>query len=89
MHFALSQAGVMTKNSPITITEKILAAHSGKKLVSPGEILNVRIDLTLGNDITAPLAIQAFQEIGHLWLRRADSKQTRISSINRSPSRIL
>ena len=48
----------------MTITEKILAVHSGRKQVSPGEILNVRIDLTLGNDITAPLAIQAFEEIG-------------------------
>jgi 3-isopropylmalate/(R)-2-methylmalate dehydratase large subunit len=48
----------------MTITEKILAAHSGKKRVSPGELLNVRIDLALGNDITAPLAIKAFKEIG-------------------------
>jgi len=48
----------------MAITEKILAAHGGKRQVSPGEILNVRIDLTLGNDITAPLAIQAFKEIG-------------------------
>src|SRR5512137_3203051 len=54
----------MTKNSPMTITEKILAAHTGKKQVSPGELLDVRIDLALGNDITAPLAIKAFQEIG-------------------------
>ena len=52
-----------TKN-PMTITEKILAAHSGKKTVSPGEIINARIDLALGNDITAPLAIEAFKEIG-------------------------
>jgi 3-isopropylmalate/(R)-2-methylmalate dehydratase large subunit len=54
----------MTKLSPMTITEKILAAHAGKKHVSTGELLDVRIDLALGNDITAPLAIQAFKEIG-------------------------
>ena len=48
----------------MTITEKILAAHAGKKRVSPGELLNVRINLALGNDITAPLAIKAFKEIG-------------------------
>jgi len=48
----------------MTITEKILAAHAGKKSVSPGELLNIRIDLALGNDITAPLAIQAFKKIG-------------------------
>src|SRR5512137_935484 len=54
----------MKTNHPMTITEKILAAHGGKKRVVPGELLNVRIDLALGNDITAPLAIKAFQEIG-------------------------
>ena len=54
----------MKKTAPMTITEKILAAHAGKKHVSPGEILDVRIDLAMGNDITAPLAIQAFEEIG-------------------------
>jgi 3-isopropylmalate/(R)-2-methylmalate dehydratase large subunit len=54
----------MKKNALMTITEKILAAHAGKKSVSPGELLNVRIDLALGNDITAPLAIKAFKEIG-------------------------
>ena len=48
----------------MTITEKILAAHAGKKQVFPGELLDVRIDLALGNDITAPLAIKAFKEIG-------------------------
>jgi len=54
----------MTKTPPMTITEKILAVHADKKQVSPGELLNVRIDLALGNDITAPLAIQAFEEMG-------------------------
>ncbi len=54
----------MKMKHPMTITEKILAAHSGKKRVSPGDLLNVRIDLALGNDITAPLAIKAFKEIG-------------------------
>ena len=48
----------------MTITEKILAAHAGKKQVFPGELIDARIDLALGNDITAPLAIQAFKEIG-------------------------
>ncbi|OGP76339.1 MAG: 3-isopropylmalate dehydratase large subunit [Deltaproteobacteria bacterium RBG_16_49_23] len=48
----------------MTITEKILAAHINKKAVSAGELIDVRIDLALANDITAPLAIQAFNEIG-------------------------
>lgn len=48
----------------MTITEKILAFHAGKKQVLPGELIDVRVDLTLANDITAPLAIEAFKEIG-------------------------
>ncbi len=49
---------------PMTLTEKLLASHSRRKWVSPGEILDVRVDLVLANDITAPLAIEAFREIG-------------------------
>lgn len=46
----------------MTITEKILAVHSGKKKVSPGEFIQARVDLALGNDITAPLAIEEFKK---------------------------
>ena len=45
----------------MTITEKILAAHCGKKEVVPGELINARLDLVLGNDITAPIAIKQFR----------------------------
>jgi len=48
----------------LTLTEKILAVHSDKKKVSPGEFINVRVDLILANDITAPIAIREFQRIG-------------------------
>ncbi|MCX6009889.1 MAG: 3-isopropylmalate dehydratase large subunit [Chloroflexi bacterium] len=48
----------------MTLAEKILAAHSGKGKVSPGEFINVRVDLVLANDITAPLAIKEFQRLG-------------------------
>ncbi len=48
----------------MTITEKILAAAAGKKAVRPGELVNAKVDLVLGNDITAPLAIQEFEKIG-------------------------
>jgi len=48
----------------LTLAEKILAAHTGKKGVSPGELVNVRVDLILANDITAPIAIREFQRIG-------------------------
>ena len=50
----------------MTITEKILAAHAGKKKVSPGELINAKVDLILANDITAPIAISEFKRIGAL-----------------------
>ncbi|MBM4147024.1 MAG: 3-isopropylmalate dehydratase large subunit [Nitrospira sp.] len=48
----------------MTITEKILAAHSGRKKVSPGELINAKVDLVLANDITAPISISEFRKIG-------------------------
>ncbi len=48
----------------MTITEKILAAHSGREEVSPGELINAKVDLILANDITAPIAISEFKKIG-------------------------
>lgn len=48
----------------MTLVEKILAAHAGKKQVSPGDFINVRVDLVLANDITAPLAIKEFRRLG-------------------------
>jgi 3-isopropylmalate/(R)-2-methylmalate dehydratase large subunit len=48
----------------MTLVEKILAAHSNKKNVSPGEFINIRVDLILANDITAPIAIREFSRIG-------------------------
>ena len=49
----------------MTITEKILADHSNRKKVSPGDLIEVRVDMALANDITTPLAIQVFNEIGN------------------------
>jgi len=49
---------------PQTITEKILAAHSGHDEVRPGQFVMARLDLMLGNDVTAPLAIEEFKRIG-------------------------
>jgi 3-isopropylmalate/(R)-2-methylmalate dehydratase large subunit len=48
----------------MTITEKILASHAGLESVGPGELIKVHVDLALANDITAPLAIGVFDEIG-------------------------
>ncbi len=47
-----------------TISEKILADHAGKPEVFPDELVEVRVDFALGNDITAPLAIEAFKRSG-------------------------
>lgn len=46
----------------MTISEKILTAHSGKKQVKAGEFVLAEIDLAFANDITAPLAIEKFKE---------------------------
>jgi 3-isopropylmalate/(R)-2-methylmalate dehydratase large subunit len=48
----------------LTLIEKILAAHSDKKTLSPGQFINVRVDMVLSNDITAPIAIKEFRKIG-------------------------
>lgn len=47
-----------------TITEKVLARAAGRDRVVPGEILTVGVDLLMANDITAPLAIDAFRRTG-------------------------
>lgn len=47
-----------------TMAEKILARAAGKKEVFPGELIIARVDMALGNDITAPVAINEFRKIG-------------------------
>src|SRR3990172_251389 len=48
----------------MNITEKISAAHAGRDIVAPGELVSVKIDIALANDITAPGAILEFKKIG-------------------------
>jgi 3-isopropylmalate/(R)-2-methylmalate dehydratase large subunit len=48
----------------MTMTQKILAVHAGRESVKPGELIEARLDLVLGNDITAPMAIQEFARMG-------------------------
>ena len=45
-----------------TITEKILMAHTGLKEISAGQLINAKVDIALGNDITAPIAIKEFKK---------------------------
>jgi len=48
----------------MTITEKILADHAGLDKVSPGALITAKVDITLANDITGPVAIEEFKKIG-------------------------
>ncbi|MCX5836521.1 MAG: 3-isopropylmalate dehydratase large subunit [Deltaproteobacteria bacterium] len=50
----------------MTITEKILCEHTDLVEVYPGVLINARVDIALGNDITAPIAIAAFRKAGGL-----------------------
>ncbi|MDQ1325556.1 MAG: 3-isopropylmalate/(R)-2-methylmalate dehydratase large subunit [Campylobacterota bacterium] len=55
-----------------TITEKIFSEHAGKE-VHAGEIVRVDIDMIIGNDITTPISIRAFEESGAEKLARPDN----------------
>lgn len=48
---------------PMTMAEKILAAHAGLDEVEPGQLIECDLDLVLANDVTAPLAINTVHEI--------------------------
>ncbi len=48
----------------MTMTQKILSAHSGGKKLEPGELINCKVDMVLGNDITTPVAVKEFAKIG-------------------------
>lgn len=48
----------------MTITEKILAAHADTETVTPGDLIQARVDIVLANDITLPLALKPFYEAG-------------------------
>ena len=48
----------------MTITEKILAAHSGRDSVVPGEIVNAKLDLIVCHDVTTPPAVAMLRKLG-------------------------
>ncbi|MBR4891356.1 MAG: 3-isopropylmalate dehydratase large subunit [Clostridia bacterium] len=48
----------------MTMTQKILASHAGLESVSPGQLINAKLDIVLGNDITTPVAIKEFNKSG-------------------------
>lgn len=48
----------------MTMTQKILADHAGMEKVEAGQLIKVKLDMVLGNDITTPVAIREFRKIG-------------------------
>ena len=48
----------------MTMTQKILASHAGLETVKAGDLIEAKLDLVLGNDITAPVAITNFDKAG-------------------------
>lgn len=48
---------------PMTMAEKILAAHAGLDEVVPGQLIECDLDLVLANDVTAPIAIKTVRQI--------------------------
>ena len=48
----------------MTMTQKILAAHAGLDKVVPGQLINAKLDLVLGNDISTPCAVREFYKSG-------------------------
>ena len=54
----------------MTASQKILAAHAGLDRVEPGQLVQARLDLVMGNDVTSPMAIREFRRTGRpLWDR--------------------
>ena len=48
----------------MTMTQKILAAHAGLSEVKAGQLINCKLDMVLGNDVTTPVAINEFDKEG-------------------------
>ena len=48
----------------MTMTQKILAAHAGRDSVRAGELIEAKLDLVLGNDVTTPVAVNVFDQAG-------------------------
>ena len=48
----------------MTMTQKILAKHAGLASVEAGQLIEAKLDMVLGNDITTPVAITEFNKAG-------------------------
>lgn len=47
----------------MTMTQKILADHAGLEVVKAGQLIEAKLDMVLGNDITSPVAIKEFNKL--------------------------
>ena len=52
----------------MTMSQKILAAHAGLDEVKAGQLIEAKLDMVLGNDVTSPVAINVFEENGIIYL---------------------
>ena len=48
----------------MTMSQKILAYHAGLDSVKAGQLINAKLDMVLGNDITSPVAVKEFEKAG-------------------------
>ena len=48
----------------MTMTQKILADHAGLESVTAGQLINAKLDMVLGNDVTSPVAINVMEKFG-------------------------
>ena len=48
----------------MTMTQKILAAHAGLPEVHAGDLIEAKLDIVLGNDVTTPVAVGVFEKAG-------------------------
>ena len=62
--FHIVSGGVEDSDMGMTISEKILAAHSGVEKVTSGDLINSKIDVVMGHDLSVPLAIEELKRIG-------------------------
>lgn len=61
----------------MTMTQKILAAHAGLDSVVAGQLINAKLDMVLGNDVTSPVAINEMNKFG----KNSVFDKTRISLV--------
>lgn len=61
----------------MTMTQKILAAHAGLESVQAGQLINAKLNMVLGNDVTSPVAINEMNKFG----KNSVFDKTRISLV--------